>query len=157
MEIRPIRPILETTVKTMDRWAYFVSIPTALADDNDLWRFLESDVDVGDHSMDLKKDRCDHCGRWVKLQQLYTLYGIVDHHECESVAVCERCCDKHNAEHWLNWLDKRFGHDKLKPSKDDVDLVSAALGLKSSAWAQATVHLTEPQFNIAINGKKVNR
>jgi hypothetical protein len=35
----------------MDRWAYFVAIPSALADDGDLWKFLESDIDVGDHSM----------------------------------------------------------------------------------------------------------
>lgn len=41
-----------------------------------------------------------------------------------------------------------------KPSKDDTDLVAAALGLKSSAWAQAVVHLTEPEFNFAINGIK---
>jgi hypothetical protein len=39
-------------------------------------------------------------------------------------------------------------------SKDDTDLIAAALGLKSSAWAQATLHLLpEPEINVAINGK----
>jgi hypothetical protein len=40
-------------------------------------------------------------------------------------------------------------------TKDDTDLVAAALGLKASAWAQAVVHLTEPEFNAAINGEQV--
>jgi hypothetical protein len=40
-----------------------------------------------------------------------------------------------------------------KPTKDDTDLVAAALGLRSSAWAQAVVHLVEPQFNADIGGK----
>lgn len=39
--------------------------------------------------------------------------------------------------------------------RDDTDLVAAALGLRSSAWAQAVVHLTEPEFNAAINGEQV--
>lgn len=43
-----------------------------------------------------------------------------------------------------------------KPTKDDIDLVAAALGLRSSAWAQAIVHLVEPRFNVAINGKPVD-
>lgn len=43
-----------------------------------------------------------------------------------------------------------------KPTKDDTDLVAAALGLRSSAWAQAVVHLVEPTFNLAINGEPVD-
>jgi hypothetical protein len=42
-----------------------------------------------------------------------------------------------------------------KPTRDDVDLVAAALGLRSSAWAKATVHITEPEFNMAINGEPI--
>lgn len=32
------------------------------------------------------------------------------------------------------------------PSKDDLDLVAAALGLKSSVWAKSIIHLTNPEF-----------
>ena len=43
--------------------------------------------------------------------------------------------------------------EPFDPPKDDVDMVAAALGLRSSAWAQAIVHLVEPEFNADINGK----
>ena len=44
-----------------------------------------------------------------------------------------------------------------KPTKEDTDLVAAALGLRASAWAQAVVHLVEPEINFAINGEQVKR
>jgi hypothetical protein len=48
--------------------------------------------------------------------------------------------------------------DELKAKKDDTDLIAAALGLgKASAWAKATVHITEPEFNFAINGEQVKK
>lgn len=45
---------------------------------------------------------------------------------------------------------------KQKPTKDDLDLIAAALGLKSSAWAQSVVHITKPVFNLSINGELVS-
>lgn len=43
----------------------------------------------------------------------------------------------------------------MKPDKDDLDLVAAALGLRASVWAQATLHITPRKFNAAINGRQV--
>lgn len=44
---------------------------------------------------------------------------------------------------------------KTKPTRDDVQLVAAALGLRASAVAQAEVHIAPREFNAAINGKQV--
>ena len=43
----------------------------------------------------------------------------------------------------------------VSSKKDSTDLVAAALGLKSSAWAKAMIVLVdlEPKFNADINGK----
>lgn len=46
--------------------------------------------------------------------------------------------------------------DRRKSRRDGADLIAAALGLKSSAWAQAEVHLTDAEFNFAIHGEPVS-
>ena len=57
----------------------------------------------------LVKDRCEHCGKFVRLYQLYTLYDKANEHpERESVAICEQCYDERSADYWERWLDKRF-------------------------------------------------
>jgi hypothetical protein len=57
------------------------------------------------------KDRCQHCGKWVRLCALYTLYGAANGHpQEESVAICEKC--KYPPEYWHAWLDKRFTQEK---------------------------------------------
>ncbi len=52
-------------------------------------------------------------------------------------------------------MENEIGREGYEPDWDDVDLIAAALGLKSSAWARAVVHLTKPEFNAAINGEQV--
>jgi hypothetical protein len=54
------------------------------------------------------KERCEHCGKFVRSQQRLTLYDKVDHPKCEDVAICEHCSEKYSAGYWLNWLRVRF-------------------------------------------------
>lgn len=51
---------------------------------------------------------------------------------------------------------ERDGYEYDEPEderRDNADLVAAALGLRSSAWAKSVIHLTKPRFNFAINGE----
>lgn len=54
-----------------------------------------------------------------------------------------------------SWVKLTPAGQSLVDNHEDTDLVAAALGLRSSAWAQAEVHLAEPKFNAAINGEKL--
>lgn len=57
---------------------------------------------------------------------------------------------------WKPATHEEYLQAKHKARKDDTDLVAAALGLKSSAVAQATIHLMgEPEINAAINGEHI--
>jgi hypothetical protein len=57
----------------------------------------------------LTKERCDHCGKWVAINGLYTLEGVVIHPRASQVAVCKECCNHvtQDTKYWLKWLDGR--------------------------------------------------
>lgn len=57
-----------------------------------------------------EKERCEHCGKWVVAQTLYTLHGTVNHPNCENVAICMPCFEKYEKkpDYWQTWIDSRF-------------------------------------------------